>query len=180
MVDVSKKLLYKCQAEGISVEEGLLSYRAMPIPSLGYSPAQMLFSRNIRTKLVIKQSQLRPEVPKGLREKMEIRKDKMKDRYDVGKRDLKPLAKGDRVMLQLGKWWEKAKVLEADQERRSYVVETDKGKKFRRNRIFLREIEPIVDVEVDIEEQIAEDPGAGLGVRRGSRIRRAPDWWGGL
>uniref|UniRef100_A0A1Y1K762 Integrase catalytic domain-containing protein n=2 Tax=Photinus pyralis TaxID=7054 RepID=A0A1Y1K762_PHOPY len=129
-VQTAKQLLKKNNDD---IYLALLAYRSTPLES-GFSPAELIMSRKLRTNL--------PQLPSNLNKvidsssfvrKEQERKDKQKQNYDTRHKakDLSLLKIGDPVWIidirQYGK------VTELCEEPRSYVVETRLGK-FRRNR----------------------------------------------
>ena len=70
---------------------------------------------------------------------MKLRKDKYKFYYDKHARNqLRPLREGENVIMLRGKEWLPAEVSKKHYNPRSYIVKTDNGKRFRRNRKHLR------------------------------------------
>ena len=129
-VQTVKQLLKK---SGEDFWTALLEYRATPIAGSKLSPAEMMFDRNVRTQLTShKQPQRVPEE----RRQQEQRK------YTVPKKDqnnkhLSPLSPGDTVRMwnkKKKKWLPKARVLECLTSPRSYLIETEAGRQYKRNR----------------------------------------------
>ena len=136
-VQTVKQLLKK---SGEDFWTALLEYRATPIAGSKLSPAEMMFDRNIRTQLTShKQPQRVPEE----RRQQEQRK------YTVPKKDqnnkhLSPLSPGDTVRMwnkKKKKWLPKARVLECLTSPRSYLIETEAGRQYKRNRQHLLKTE---------------------------------------
>ncbi len=115
----------------------LMEYRATPLQN-GYSPAELLFGRKIRTTMPIAPSALIPKVAKqkNLRRKEEKSRNNQKENYDkrhgvVQQQDLKI---GDTVWITDMRTW--GRVVEKAPTPRSYIVETPSGS-VRRNRFHL-------------------------------------------
>ena len=70
-VKILKSILNKSQDAGHDSFVALLEYRNTPLPGIGYSPAQLLFSRTLRTKLPAPESALKPVIPKQVNAKLE-------------------------------------------------------------------------------------------------------------
>ncbi|XP_037509635.1 uncharacterized protein LOC119386393 [Rhipicephalus sanguineus] len=113
----------------------LLSYRDTPGVD-GFSPAQLLMGRQLRTRVPKQNSQLHPKWPprKDVVAKDAAYKRKQTDDYNRhhGARDLSPLQTGQRVWVRPDQV--QATVLSPGQRPRSYVVETDQGGVLQRNR----------------------------------------------
>ena len=92
----------------------LLEYRETPL-ECGYSPAQLLMGRRLRSVVPTTDRQLSPETTdvKKARENMQKQKDKSKVYHDQKARHLPSLKIRDRVMFQKkpGDNWERAKVI---------------------------------------------------------------------
>ena len=97
-VQTVKRLFDKCPDPHLA----LLAYRSTPLEQ-GYSPAQLLMSRNLRTTVPVHPCKLKPEViaPERLSKKDSELKQRQKENYDSRHRvhDLPPLTAGDRVYL---------------------------------------------------------------------------------
>ena len=118
----------------------LLDYRSTPLEN-GYSPAQLLMGRNLRTSIPILPRQLTPKLPNSslVKEKEKEIKERQKGNFDRRHRatNLRPLQPGDTVWIQGSN--SEGRVVEQSNTR-SYVVETPEGESVRRNRRHLRPI----------------------------------------
>ena len=114
----------------------LLIYNATPL-QLGYSPAELLMSRKLRTNLPMIQTQRLPRVPNFHKVEQRDKEAKQRQKWNFnahhGARPLPTLLTGDKVWVTDRK--EEGIVME-EIFPRSYVVNTHSGT-FRRNRKYL-------------------------------------------
>ena len=132
-------------AKGILRQEdpllALMTYRATPCSSTGVSPAELLMGRKLRTTLPTLQDNLKPKWPNADVIKQADAAAKQKQAYYYNRRNgvriLPPLSPGDTVLTKLDgqkQWRTPAVVHSVFPTPRSYVVETDQGVLYRRNR----------------------------------------------
>ena len=80
----------------------LLSYRTAPL-QIGYSPSELLMSRELRSTVPTTQTQRIPKTPdrKSVRAQDQNLKARQRDNFDChhGARELPPLASGDTVWI---------------------------------------------------------------------------------
>ena len=134
-VKIAKKIVIKNEDWHV----GLMEYNATPIPDIGLSPAQMMYGRNIRTKLPSTSEALTNVPNVDVKGKLKIRKTKQKELFDRNvRREMKPLKVGDDVWIKPDekKKWKKGKVTKC-LKFRSYEVEDQEGRVYRRNRKFI-------------------------------------------
>ena len=79
-VQTVKKLLKK----SVDPYLALLLYRSTPLPTIGYSPAELLMNRKIRNTLPIMEDKLRPKIPdySFIKKKETARHEKQKETFD--------------------------------------------------------------------------------------------------
>jgi len=141
MVGTVKPIIKKCLQAGQDIHIALLNLRATPIDGQLPSPASMMFGRPAQTLL--------PSYHKtsstclGYRSHLETRKGLMKKRYDSRSlpADLSDLPPGQpvRVLDPQTVTWQCGTVIEKlNFPPRSYIVETARGARLRRNRGHLR------------------------------------------
>ena len=162
-VKAMKHLLAKTKSWR-SFRKALIEWRNTPRCSDGLSPAQWALGRRQRSDC--------PALPEAYNRlsdqdfsKALIRREevmaKVKKDFDKDRRSLTRLPVGTLVVLQdrsvggkTGRWNRKGTIVERKRDRNTYIVEVD-GRRFLRNRIFLRpclhQSEP--DVDEDDEEQ---------------------------
>ena len=111
----------------------LLTYRSTPLEN-GYSPAELLMGRKLRTTVPVVPTQLLPSLPEisQLREKEKQMKEKQRKNFDRHHRatDLKPLQTGASVWIPDNS---SEGTVVGETNPRSYVVQTPSGT-YRRNR----------------------------------------------
>ncbi|XP_046142800.1 uncharacterized protein K02A2.6-like [Osmia bicornis bicornis] len=98
-VGIAKSILRKVNEEGEDVHNALLEYRNMPLAGLKVSPAELLMSRKLRTKLPIATNLLKPKVQKvtiALRNKQQSQK----MYYDRGARKRIKFKLDDKVVVR--------------------------------------------------------------------------------
>ena len=133
-IQTIKNLFNKALTDKKDPYLAILAYRNTPI-DCGKSPAQLLFSRQLRSTLPVTAKQLDPSVPSksALRKKMQTSQTKSKHYYDRSAKPMKPLNPGEGVRIRQGKLWKPAIVRKKTNDR-SYIVETQDGGSYRRNR----------------------------------------------
>ena len=136
-VQIMKQMLRKAEDAGQDAYKALLEFRNTPITELGFSPAQLLMSRRLRSPVPVASRLLKPETVENVREKLLQRQLHMKSHYDKGSRPLSSLKPGDTARVRRGREWEPAVVIGKHDTPRSYEMMTADGKSLRRNRSHL-------------------------------------------
>ena len=183
------KLVKRCMKKSEDPYVALQSYRATPLEN-GFSPAELLMGRKLRTSVPMKSSLLNPKTPdpKDLAQKEEKRRNKQKTWYDRrhGVRDLKELTVGDKVWITDLR---RTGIIKGKSgEPRSYIVDTEK-RTVRRNRFHLipfpdenesetlypfedEDQEPMDDTQLNGQEH---NPEQNPQVRQSGRQRKKPE-----
>ena len=124
-------------------KEALLEFRNTPRED-GVSPAQRLFGRPMRTRLPVHRSVFSEEhrvVTRDIDDRATTLKEKARLRYNQSARPLGVLKPGDIVRMQnmtTRRWDVIGEVLGFKKRTRSYIVKTESGALYWRNRKFLR------------------------------------------
>ncbi len=181
MKDIVKKI---CPGKTVDCEEfmeALLEYRNTPRQD-GLSPAQRLFNRPMRTRLPSHPQVFSPVLQRDIRQAdkkaLQLRA-KAKARWDTGSHSLGELKVGDIVRVQhhITKRWDLiAEVMTKHVRGRSYLVKSETGRLYWRNRQFLKRLH--VDEEALGDSQVKTDRGEDRpALRRSNRQRRPPDYY---
>lgn len=137
-VKIIKNILAKCHESNTDPYIALLHYRNSPKNKLP-SPAQLLFSRQLRSNIPVLSSKLKPKVVKfnEYRRDIEKKQQKMKENFDKNCTELNPLRIGDPILYKKtpSGWWLSATVIGIDDKfPRSYRIKSTDGVEYRRNR----------------------------------------------
>jgi len=123
----------------------LMCYRSSPCSTTGASPAELLMGRKMRTTLPTLERNLQPSWPdkRQIKQRDEAEKKKQAFYYNRrhGARPLPPLQPGGNVLTKLDhqkSWTAPAVVTSESVTPRSYIIETQQGASFRRNRRHLQ------------------------------------------
>ena len=139
-VKIAKNLVKKAKRENKDLQMALLEWRNTPdINNL--SPTQKLMSRRTRTTIPTAEALLKPEVVEGVHDNIKRKRQQTKATYDKSARPLPELQIGEPVRLQPVNPkapWDKGSCV-AKVGPRSYLIETDNGNLYRRNRKFIRQ-----------------------------------------
>ncbi|XP_062514584.1 uncharacterized protein LOC134190170 [Corticium candelabrum] len=143
----------KCHYEGSDPYLALLNYRSTPIPELKASPARLLMSRNLKTRLPTASALLQPDVITNISENLRARQHRQKYYYDRQAQPMRELEAEEVVCIQRDKQWEPAVVTQKHTAPRSYIV-TQNGRSLRRNR---RHIHPTLGAPPNQNQEPALD-----------------------
>ena len=201
-VQTVKQLLRKADESKQDAFLALLEFRNSPISGMDESPAELLMSRKLRTRLPTSKSLLEPK-PRStsqIRHNLLTRQQRQKAFYDRGTRPLSKLHQGEPVRMKWGRDWTPAVVVQQHQTPRSYIVATPDGTQMRQNRFHLKPtkeeafpapspaweavasnesnpcMQPSTDVGIEMPEMESQPnlPQTNQPVRRSLRIRRPP------
>lgn len=135
----AKTLLKKAVDSKTDFELAILEYNNAPIIELGVSPAQLLMSRSLRTKIPTIDQNLIPNVV-NVQDKRKLYSQKVKVNYDRSAKKHPEFKKDESVLLRNkdNRWYPAQIVEKIPNVPRSYQVENHDGKILRRNSQFIR------------------------------------------
>lgn len=135
-VQTVKSMLKKAEESGEDVYLTLLDYRNTPID--GTSPAQALMNRPLKSTIPASPQHLKPVLVdhENFIARRETQQKKQCDYYNRTAQFLPPLKENEAVRIKKtpDSKWEPAKVVEQHGTPRSYIVTTEDGTAYRRNR----------------------------------------------
>ncbi|CAC5393270.1 unnamed protein product [Mytilus coruscus] len=137
-VKVIKNMIKKTLQDGRDQYEALLELRNTPTQNTGLSPTEIMFGR--KTRSMIPSINTKQKVPNAkATELRSARKQSVKKCYDRRAKNLPPLGSGDSVYFEhkQGQHWKLGKVKERISER-AYIVKSQEGVPYRRNRSHMR------------------------------------------
>lgn len=131
-----KNLMVKAHENGEDLFLALLNFRNSPVTGESYSPAQLLMSRSLKTRLPTSDHTLKPRAMDARKVKNErsARTEKYKTYYNRGTKMLSKLKPTDTVRLKQNNVWERSELVGRAQDGRSYWLRTENGGLYRRNR----------------------------------------------
>ena len=138
-VKIAKNLVKKAKRANKDLQMSLLEWRNTP-DSNGLNPVQKLMSRRTRTTIPTTEALLEPGVNDGVYENIKRKRQQAKAAYDKHAKPLLELQVGEPVRLQPVNpkaLWEKGSC-SAKIGPRPYLIETESGNLYRRNRKFIR------------------------------------------
>ena len=137
-VSIVKRIFKKAKDSNNDPYLAILEYRTTPL-ACGSSPSQLLMGRRLRSVLPCTNEQLKPQQIKlnDVREKLSYDREKQKTYHDRSSKKLPLLKIGDKVRVQLfDKLWKPALITDKHDDR-SYILQTNDGGTYRRNRKFI-------------------------------------------
>ena len=137
-VQTMKSMLKKANAEGRDLYLAL-AYRNTAVAGMSYSPAQMLMSRSLNTKVPTLPSLLQPKVVNA---QLEQRQQRHKEsRVRSRSAQVNRVASWDVVRVRHNNVWHPAIVRQRDVHPRSYIIEPDGYRLRRYSRLLLKTAE---------------------------------------
>lgn len=154
-VKIAKQMIKKGLESENDFYEMILIERNTP-NKIGYSPAQRLFSRNLRCTVPIKEACLQPKVPKEVRKNIDEQKQKTKNYYDRKTTILRYPKQNEEVVFRKNKndkQWTKG-YIENEVTPRSCTIRAE-GKYFRRNLVDIKS-RPQITEDFEYENRNSE------------------------
>ena len=138
-VKIAKNLVKKAKRENRDLQMALLEWRNTPDVN-NLSPTQKLMTRT-RTTIPTAEALLKPEIVEGVHDNIKRKRQQTKAAYGKSARPLPELQIGEPVRLQPVNPkapWDKGSCV-AKVGPHSYLIKTDNGNLYRRNRKFIRQ-----------------------------------------
>lgn len=140
-VGIVKGMFEKSHHEGKDINLLLLNYRNSPVAGLPWSPAQLLYSRNLRSKLPVHPN-LQPCVVDSqlASSKMLNHQSEQANWYNrTSQKNCVDFKVGEKVWVKNIKTnvWEKGEIMKR-MDIRSYMIKYENGLLLRRNSVYLR------------------------------------------
>ena len=178
-VQICKNVLKKAKKSNSDPYLAILEYRNTPIEGINLSPSQLLMGRRTRTQLPVNDSLLKPQYHDGanVQNALNERQHIQKYYYDRGAKSLPQLNPGDQIRVRNENKWEPGTVEQRADTPRSYVIQTKKGQKLRRNRRHLlktsenRSEEP--EIFYDCQENISSKNSSNFVEQPSSNISQS-------
>lgn len=139
-VGIMKRLLKKINYDFSKLWYALLEYRNTPIMDLGFSPAQLLFNRRLRTLIPSTTSLLSPKIPTGVQEKIQTSQKRQELYYNrcAVRRDPDKIKSSEFVRVKEGPVWKEKLLIGPAGTPRSYLVQGEDGKILKRNSKYIK------------------------------------------
>ena len=136
-IQTVKNMMKKAKGDKQNINLALLNYRNTPIAEINASPAQLLLSRRLRSKIPTTKDRLKPRVQPDMSMKIKMKQSKQKEQHDKHiNRDHRIIRDSTNVRyLNHQNIWKKGIIQRAHDDRtRSYIIKNDSEKEIRRNR----------------------------------------------
>ena len=145
-------LLTKAQLSGQDPYLMMVEAKNIPIKK-DSSPAQLLTGRRFWSVLPVALQQLRikPINHDAFHDQQQVMEEKQAKYINQGTCKLPSLMEGERIHVLKDKTWKPDTVIKHSVEPRSYIIKTEDGKVFRRNRRHCCENNPIVETKEEEE-----------------------------
>lgn len=138
-VKIVKNLLKKAQSNGSDPYLSLLNFRNTP-KNNAPSPAQLLFSRALRTKIPVTHNYLKPKISSRSKFFDKERQNRIIKFHDKNSRNFKELNENNNILFKKDQNlpWVRGKILNKNSRYRSYTVQDENKNIYKRNRIHLK------------------------------------------
>ncbi|CAA9995640.1 unnamed protein product [Nesidiocoris tenuis] len=173
-VKIVENILKKCESTNQNPFVLLMHYRNAPIPSLGFSPSQLMLGRWIRDNLTVNDEFLSIKAPnkKKVLEKIRASQESQKKYYDRGAKPLSELNPDDPVLYRYQKKWKMGTTVKKAGTPRSWCIVDGNGNQYRRNRRDLISLKPGVPRLV-VKEETPPTPEIRYTLRNRTIMRKS-------
>lgn len=138
-VGIAKNLLRKCTEEGRDLSLVLLDYRNTPVCNSNVSPAQLLMSRMLRTRIPTINVKLNPQIQAHVADEIKRKQLQQQVYYNSSSKVRPAFNPNDNVVIRsANKQWVPGRVIRTHTAPRSYIVQDERGSIVRRNSNHLR------------------------------------------
>ena len=144
-IQTLKRILKKADYQNKDPYLSLLEFRNTPVSGLSYSPAQILMSKRLRSKLPCAGKLLEPCVV-DITDSLSAVQSRQQYYYNRGTKPLSPFKKGEKVYCKQRNRRDQAVIVDRDVNPRSYVVQSQHGL-VRRNRRHLFKANPTANFD---------------------------------
>ncbi|CAB3251398.1 unnamed protein product [Arctia plantaginis] len=132
-IQTIKQIIRKTAYDQSDFNLALLEYLNTPISKELPSPAELLYSRKLRSIVPCNPILLKPTLHNNTAQKIKSRQQIQKYYYDRGSKNLTPLCVGQKVKVRINNTWQSG-IVKNRFGMRSYVVLLNNGTSLRRNR----------------------------------------------
>lgn len=138
-VKTAKNILRKANEGGLDLTTLVMEYLNTPVPELKKSPFQIVFARQVRTLLPVADSSLKNKMTENVKIKLnQVQRNTEKFYNRTATKTNKQFNNGENVTLLQNSQWNPARILQATNHPRSYMVQDEQGKIKIRNQIHLK------------------------------------------
>lgn len=99
-VQISKKIMNKCHEDKTDYRLALLNYRASPVAGTNFSPSELMFNRNLRTKLIVNTQYLQPKINSNVNQQFNWQKTRNIKNYNKTSRFKQPYQVGQSIWFK--------------------------------------------------------------------------------
>nr|XP_039255975.1 uncharacterized protein K02A2.6-like isoform X1 [Styela clava]XP_039255976.1 uncharacterized protein K02A2.6-like isoform X1 [Styela clava] len=198
-VQTMKNLLKKAKFSNQDFFLAVLEFRNTPITGMNESPAELLMSRKLRSRIPTGNNSLQPRISADIKKSLYRRQQDQKRFYDRATLPRKAIKLNDSIRFREGKEWHPAVVVSKHDAPRSFNILTPDGRTLRRNQYHLvttkEQYPPYVGTDIcpEVHKPPSDSKTAEVSpsqlhtshdeaikieqpqIRRSTRIRRPPE-----
>lgn len=135
-VQICKNILNKSKNDE-EILKSLLAYRTTPVKYLNYSPAQLLYNRQLRNDLPMHNTKFEPKLCHDVQNQMNNKQFKMKECYDKSTKQRSTFLNNQNILFKNNNKWQPGQIVNKHETPRSFVIQSD-GRTYRRNTKHIR------------------------------------------